>query len=77
MHGIQNRITNLIPMIIALFALEFLTEESGSVYRYFLRSKRTGNFVSSAWTNGLLFSNLLALAYMFRIRFIRIVGINI
>ncbi len=27
MHGIQNRIANLIPKIIALFALEFFTME--------------------------------------------------
>ncbi len=44
MYGIQNRITNLIPMIIALFEVEFPMEESSSKSRYLLRYKSTGNF---------------------------------
>ncbi len=44
-HGIQHRITNLIPKTIALFALEFLTGEIGSANRNPFGYKDTGDFV--------------------------------
>ncbi len=44
-HDNQHRITNLIPKLIALFALEFLMGEFASVNWNLLRSKGTGTFV--------------------------------
>ncbi len=41
-----------------------------------LRSKGTGDFVGSTKTAKFVFSNLLALAEMLRIRFIRKIGIS-
>ncbi len=75
-HGIQHRITNLIPKTIALFALKFLTGEFGGANWNLLGSKGTGNFVGLTDMARLAFPNLLALAYMLRIRFIGGVGIN-
>ena len=61
-HGIQHRIANLIPKMIALFALEFLTGEFGSANWNLLGSKGTGDFISLTETARLAFPNLLALA---------------
>ncbi len=60
-HGIQNRITNLIPKTITLFAFEFPMEEFGSSNWNLLLSKGTGDFVVLTNTARLVFPFLLAL----------------
>ena len=75
-HGIQHRITNLIPKTIALFALKFLMGEFGGANWNLLGSKGTGEFVSLTETATLAFPNLLVLVKMLRIRFIGGVGIS-
>ncbi len=60
-HGIQHRITNLIPKTIALFTLEFLAGDWWHEFWNLLRSKGTGDFVGLTGTARLAFPNLLAL----------------
>ncbi len=60
-HGIQHRITNLIPTTIALFAIEFLTGEFGGLNWNLLGSKGTGECVGLMEAARLAFPHLLAL----------------
>ncbi len=49
-HGIQHRVTNLIPMTIALLALKFLMGEFGGANWNLLGSKGVGDSVGSMET---------------------------
>ncbi len=60
--------------MIAFFALEFLMGEFGGANWDLLWPKGTGDFVGLMEKTGLVFPNLLALADIFSIRFIRKVG---
>ncbi len=62
MHGIQHRITNLIPKTIALFALKFLTGKFGGANWNLLGSKGKGDIIGSTEMVRLAFPNLIVLS---------------